>query len=74
MDLSKLFVSDNKQYDIVVCHNVLDAQMYIDEHDYAFPSWCFCTSQWSFVKYTSHTEPLGKRGGVLINVLQERLQ
>jgi hypothetical protein len=62
----KMFVSDNGLYDIVVCHNATDAQLYIDGHDYQYPSWCYVTSQASFLKYTSHSVPLGAKGGVMI--------
>lgn len=63
---SKLFTSPNGQYDIVVCHNALDAQMYVNESGYNYPAWCYVTSQGSFDKYTSHTQPLGEKGGVLV--------
>lgn len=66
IDKSKVFVSPNGKYDIVVCHNTMDAQMYINETGYAFPSWCYVTSQGSYDKYTSHSNPLGEKGGVLI--------
>ena len=63
---SKIFESPNGLYDIVVCHNAMDAQLYVNKSGYSFPSWCYVTSQGSFDKYTSHTTPLGEKGGVLI--------
>lgn len=66
LNKSKIFESLNGLYDIVVCHNTWDAQKFIDKTGYEFPSWCYATSQHSFDKYTSHTEPLGARGGVMI--------
>lgn len=66
IDRKNVFTSPNGRYDIVVCHNATDAQMYVNESGYAFPSWCYVTSQGSFDKYTSHSEPLGEKGGVMI--------